>query len=149
MTFSKEDIVGFQIKRLNSIFSRRVENLPILTNLKEQLGMNAFILIYLVDHINDIVYQNDLANRFSVTKGTLSKILSNLELKEYIERAEIDGDKRKKRIIPTKKAIEITNDIQTEIAQVNEEITKDFTNEEKYKFIEFIKRAISNIKEKR
>lgn len=149
MAFDKENTVGLQIKRLSSIFSRRVENLDGLKSLNEQLGTNAFILLHLVNHKNQTICQNDIKTRFGITKGTISKILSNLEQKEYISRIEIGNDKRKKQIVPTQKAIEVVNAIQDEIAEIDTAVTKDFTSEERTQFIEFLKRAIKNIEDKK
>lgn len=149
MAFDKENTVGLQIKRLSSIFSRRVENLDGLKSLNEQLGTNAFILLHLVNHKNKTICQNDIKTRFGITKGTISKILSNLEQKEYISRIEIGNDKRKKQIIPTQKAIDVVNAIQDEIAEIDTAVTKDFTSEERAQFIEYLKRAIKNIEDKK
>ena len=72
---------------------------------------------YLMEiHKRKNLSQDDLANTFGQSKGTIAKALRKLEDKEYVER-EVDENNRRKYILKTTKkgeelAIELTNDFE-------------------------------------
>lgn len=72
---------------------------------------------YLMEiHKRKNLSQDDLANTFGQSKGTIAKALRKLEDKEYVER-KIDENNRRKYILKTTKkgeelAIELTNDFE-------------------------------------
>ena len=72
---------------------------------------------YLMEiHKRKNLSQDDLANTFGQSKGTIAKALRKLEDKEYVER-KIDDNNRRKYILKTTKkgeelAIELTNDFE-------------------------------------
>ena len=72
---------------------------------------------YLMEiHKRKNLSQDDLANTFGQSKGTIAKALRKLEDKEYVER-KVDENNRRKYILKTTKkgeelAIELTNDFE-------------------------------------
>ncbi|MGM9873543.1 MAG: MarR family winged helix-turn-helix transcriptional regulator [Bacilli bacterium] len=137
-------IIGFYLKRLVVQYDRLYENSKILKNIGQELGTNILVLLYICENKDNKICQNDVKDMFSVTKGTVSKLLSNLEKNGYIERKSAD-DKRKKIIIPTKKTLKIYKNFISEVNRFDDELLKDFNEEEKDQFMLLISKANNNL----
>lgn len=140
----KFDFVGFHLKRLTVQYERLYENSKILKNIGQELGTNVLVLLYVCENKDNNICQNDIKDNFAVTKGTVSKLLSNLEKNEYIERKS-STDKRKKIIVPTKKTLNIYKKFIDEVNNFEQLLLTNFSEEEKIIFLKLINKANNNL----
>lgn len=140
----RKQSTGFYLKRLVVQYDRLYENSKILKSIGQELGTNILVLLYICENKDNSICQNDVKDTFSVTKGTVSKLLSNLEKNDYIER-KIATDKRKKIIFPSKKTLDIYHNFIDEVIRFDELLLKDFSKEEKELFIKLINKANENL----
>ena len=86
----KEKRIGFEIKKTANLiktkFSEAVQTAFETCDSDDINEQCCWILGYLYRHGNSIVCQKDLEKAFCVGRATMSKMLTNLEGREYIER---------------------------------------------------------------
>lgn len=140
----RKQSTGFYLKRLVVQYDRLYENSKILKSIGQELGTNILVLLYICENKDNSICQNDVKDTFSVTKGTVSKLLSNLEKNDYIERKSAN-DKRKKIIVPSNKTLDIYHNFIDEVIRFDELLLKDFSKEEKELFIKLINKANENL----
>lgn len=89
--------------------------------------------------------QRDVEKFFRLSHPTVSGILSRLEEKGYITFREDLEDRRRKRIIPTEKALESFAQTTAAIERVERQLLEGFTPEERELFRDFLDRSIRNL----
>ncbi len=145
MKSNKFDSITFSIKRLNALLTRTFCNLNSIRSLDEQIGSSAFLLAYLYDHRDFDISQKDIEVRFAITKGTLSKTLSLLEQKGYINRLASESDHRYRYVTLTPLGEETYHNIQLEANRLEEELLKNFSEEDRKRFLIYLKKAMYNL----
>ena len=145
MKSNKFDSITFSIKRLNALLTRTFCNLNSIRSLDEQIGTSAFLLAYLYDHRDFDISQKDIEVRFAITKGTLSKTLSLLEQKGYINRLASESDHRYRYVTLTPLGEETYHNIQLEANRLEEELLKNFSEEDRKRFLIYLKKAMYNL----
>lgn len=145
MENNKFDSITFNIKRLNALLTRTFCNLNAIRSLDEQIGSSAFLLAYLYNHREFDISQKDIEIRFAITKGTLSKTLSLLEQKGYINRLLSESDHRYRYVSLTPLGEETYHNIQLEANKLQEELLKNFSEEDRKRFLVYLKKAMFNL----
>lgn len=138
---------GLDIKNLNNLISRRVQNLKTIAFLDELTGSNGVILNYLEEHSDVSISQKDIEKVFGITRSTASKVLSLMEKKGLIERHVDDFDARAKKIVITEKGCQAVAAIQMELKEFEASLTAGFKQEELEMLSSFISRMKKNIEE--
>ena len=87
----------------------------------------------------------DVEEEFRLSHPTVSGILSRLEKKGFVEFRPDPADRRCKRIYVLDKGWEHIEQIHLTIQETEERIVRDFSEEEKAQFIQFLERAIQNM----
>ena len=87
----------------------------------------------------------DVEEEFSLSHPTVSGILSRLEKKGFVEFRPDPQDRRCKRIYVLEKGMEHIDQIRRTIHENEERIVRDFSQEEKALFAQFLERAIRNM----
>ncbi len=103
------DEIGRMVNRLSSKIKREFRNLPAFKKLDNVSSTNGLIIMYIYEH-GGIVNQKDLEDRFGITRSTVSKVLSLMEQKNLIIRESEESDQRKKKIILTEDAIQLSKE---------------------------------------
>lgn len=103
----KKRDVGFEIRSLSNLIRRHVDNSAARAEVDSITGTNGWVIIYLVHHMNEDVYQRDLEQTFSVRRSTMSNILSLMDKKGLVKRESVEHDARLKKIVLTEKAISL------------------------------------------
>ena len=102
MTFH-ELALGPRIKRISNALDRmRTRDLEDLDLTSSQ----GFVLGYLARHRDEAVYPVDLGRAFGLSHPTVTGILRRLEAKGFLAYADDPDDRRKKRLVPTEKALD-------------------------------------------
>ncbi len=96
---------------------------------------------------NKDVFQKDLENEFELRGASLSSTLQNLEYQGLIIREPLSSDQRLKRIVLTKKALEISNNIDRNIINVEHEVFKGLTPSEQKTLKDLLDKVYDGIKE--
>lgn len=94
---------------------------------------------------NRDVFQKDIEEHFELRGSSVTSTLQNLEKMGFIVRESIPTDQRLKRIVLTKKALDIHNQITKNIEQVEKEAFSSINKEEEQLLSDLLKRIINNI----
>lgn len=94
---------------------------------------------------NRDVFQKDIEEHFELRGSSVTSTLQNLEKMGFIVRESIPTDQRLKRIVLTKKALDIHNQITKNIEQVEKEAFSSINKEEEQLLSDLLKRILNNI----
>ena len=94
---------------------------------------------------NRDVFQKDIEEHFELRGSSVTSTLQNLEKMRFIVRESIPTDQRLKRIVLTKKALDIHNQITKNIEQVEKEAFSSINKEEEQLLSDLLKRILNNI----
>ncbi len=95
----------------------------------------------------DGISQKEICEDIDISKSTTSKMINKLEGEGYLRMERDPKDKRVKRVYLTDKKYDI-EDIVGEIEEeVDEILFKDFSEEEKNRYIQFLHRILENIED--
>lgn len=142
----KRDI-GAEIRLLNLILSRRVQNSPVLSYLETITGTNAYIIGYLVENKDKDIYQKDIENEFGITRSTASKVLKLMEQKGLIERQSVEMDRRLKKVVATPRSEELSKKIEKEIHDLNVTLMNGIATQDLETFKKVAEQMRANLKE--
>ncbi|MDE6661416.1 MAG: MarR family transcriptional regulator [Anaeroplasmataceae bacterium] len=138
---------GLEIKHLNNMIHRHFANLKTTEILNELTGSNGYIIIYLMEHKDELITQKNIEEVLGITRSTASIVLSNMEKNKLITREVLKRDSRIKSIHITLKGKELYETMTLEKNEFEQKLKKGFTEEEEALFLSFIKRIKQNIKE--
>lgn len=91
------------------------------------------------------VFQKDIEEHFELRGSSVTSTLQNLEKMGFIVRESIPTDQRLKRIVLTKKALDIHNQITKNIEQVEKEAFSSISKEEEQLLSNLLERILNNI----
>lgn len=91
------------------------------------------------------IYAKDIEKSFDIKGASVAGILQLMEKKDLIQRIPISEDARYKKLILTKKAEEITKNINKELEKVENLMTYDMTKDEINLFLELVKKLMKNL----
>lgn len=104
----------------------------------------AAILIYL-SKAEHQVNQRDLETHFHLSNPTITGLMKRMEAKGFIRREVSREDGRAKYIILTEKAVEISSEVQQNLAEMEQKVVQGMTPEESQQFHGLLVRALKNI----
>ena len=137
----KEKLVGFEIKTVHNLLKRDFDKLPIHDKFNNLTGVQKWVVAYLSEHEGQDVFQRDLEEEFSIRRSTATGILQLMEKNDLIIRQPVSYDARLKKLVLTKKASEIQNEIHKEIEKHDKKVREGITEEE-------LEERIADIKKK-
>ena len=134
---------GYYLKHINCLFKDLVD-----LNLKKYnlTRSQEDILHFLYDHRNETIIQKDIEEFFHISNPTVSGLLNRLEQKGYIQRIPSKKDKRIKIIQPTDEIVKHHQEIKFSIHCIENQMVKDFSEEEKELFFTLLEKAKINLK---
>ncbi len=135
---SKKDI-GRHLAEINNLMHRQIikssRELFVDSSDSEAIsGASSCIIAYLHDHSSSDVFQRDLENEFQVRRSTMSKALSLLELKGYIQREAVESDRRLRKIVLTEKAELVADKLKFSRSALEQKLTHSISKEELEQF---------------
>lgn len=143
----KEKKIIYQIKSLDKIIFRNVcndkDNKELISKIVTPTQLQ--IIEYILEHIEEDIYQKDLENILNLRRATVSGVLQTMEKNNLIERVTAQLDTRTKKIILTKKAKEEFCKRSKKIDDLEEKIIKDISKEELDIFLKVIKKIKNNL----
>ena len=126
---------------------RQMESDPVFQEMEGVTGKNGWIIGYLCHHQGEPVYQKDLERAFNVTRSTASKVLTLMEKKGLICRKSVKEDARLKKIELTETALRMGEQMESSRIEMEQRLTRGFTEEEKAQMVEYLHRVLENVRE--
>ena len=120
---------------------------PTFQEMEGVTGKNGWIIGYLCHHQDQPVYQKDLERAFNVTRSTASKVLTLMEKKGLICRKSVKEDARLKKIELTETALRMGEQMESSRIEMEQRLTRGFTEEEKAQMVEYLHRVLENVRE--
>ncbi len=141
---AKEKMVGFEIRTLNNLIKRYMDakrplELDCLT------GIHGWALRYFYENREKDVFQRDFEERFSIRRSTATNMLKLMEKNGLINRVSVDYDARLKKIVLTKKAVEINKMIINDIEKCEKKIKNGISDEELGAFFNTLDKMRTNL----
>lgn len=124
----KERHIGFEIRTINNLIKRRLEqHKP--EEFKQSTGVHGWAIRYFYENRSEDIFQRDFETRFSIRRSTATNMLKLMEKNGLIKRETMDYDARLKKIVLTDKAIAIhkkaTQNIEVFESTLKNGITKE------------------------
>lgn len=144
----KNNDIGHKLSQINNLILRQKLSMPADDKNDDYCGVShagSCIIAYLYDHNDCDVFQRDIEHEFLVRRSTVSKVLTLLEQKGYIDRVAVDYDHRLKKIVLTQKACNIVDKIKADRKALEIQMTKNINQIELEKFKQTLQRIIVNL----
>ena len=106
------------------------------------------ILMFIIMNKDKKINQRIIEQEFNLSNPTVTGILNRLEKKDFIKRINDISDKRRKNIIPNKKAYEFIKTLEIKKQQMEENMLKDISKDEKDILFNILEKINKNLKEK-
>lgn len=146
----KEENILYQIKDLERVIFRklftdgeiRCEDLePKMRPTPTQME----IIMYLLEHQDEAVYQKDLEDVLKLRRATVSGVLQTMEKNDLIERMTDTEDTRTKKVVLKQKTIEIFEKNKRKFDRIEEKLVKGIPEEKMKIFREVIEMFRKNV----
>lgn len=108
-------------------------------------GQQSFVLRYLYERKDEVVYPKDIERRFNLTHPTVSGLLQRLESKEFIICLPDPDDRRYKRLALTRKGEDCQMEIFRHIHTIEQTMTQGMTEEEVGTLVRLLDQAAENL----
>ena len=143
--FQPEKTIGHKIRMVSIGIDKYLHRRDVIENAlpKGQGPMCG----YLLRNQDKAIFQKDLEQVFHISGATASTSLKALEKNGLIARIPMEKDARMKRIVLTEKGVETEQRDQANILRLEEAMLKDFTPEERARFMSYMDRLIANVRE--
>lgn len=136
---------GKMINRISNRLRRRSKKVQEAIGIT---GAKGNILDYiLVESEKHNVYQKEIEKEFGLRPSTATEVLKNLEAEELIVRIPDELDGRYKKIVFTKKAEQIRNDLREEIRKSEEILLRGISEQEREIFMKITAKMLENLEE--
>ena len=136
---------GKMINRISNRLRRRSKKVQEAIGIT---GAKGNILDYiLVESEKHNVYQKEIEKEFGLRPSTATEVLKNLEAEELIVRIPDELDGRYKKIVFTKKAEQIRNDLREEIWKSEESLLRGIPEQEKEIFMKITAKMLENLEQ--
>lgn len=142
--------IGVRFRMLNNAIRRYVDR---HSEYKKEIDnltcSNGWIIGHMcrMEEQGQDVYQRDFEEKFGITRSTVSKVLTLLEKKGFIERTSVSHDGRMKKIVLTEKSREIGRRWHEDTERTEQQMTKGFTAEEIETLCGYLDRIEKNLEE--
>lgn len=139
--------IGYEIKTVDSLIARKGFRESKKHNSISITPLQMKIVVYLLDNINNDMYQKDIENIFQFRRSTISGILDTMEKNNILYRENSLKDKRSKRIILKEDVIKMVSDFKKNINEFEKQVIKDIPKDDLNIFFKVIDKIKSNLKE--
>ena len=138
-----KDVFGKSVHMLSRQLKRKTDEYVAKYGITGvQCGMISYI--YQNSQKKDI-FAKDIEKKFDIRRASIAGILHNMEKKGLIKREIVDNDARLRRIVLTKKALELIKEIENAIKKVEKQALKGITKEEVETFVNIAKKMSANL----
>lgn len=139
--------VGRILGMIQNGMHRRRENNPLLREVDGITGKNGWIIGFLSHNQDRPIYQKDIEKAFNVTRSTASKVLTLMEKKGFVQRHSVETDARLRQIVLTEKAQTIAEQMNQHRQDMEQQLIRGFSEEEKQQLTGYLNRILDNLYE--
>ena len=140
MKFNMDESLGFVLNK-TALASKASFNQLIK---KYEISPEQWSVIFRVVQ-NDKIGQKELADSTYKDQGNLTRMIDKLVLKGYLSKKHNETDRRAVELVATEKSKSLVKEIIPISSLYNEQLTKDFSEDEKLKLLELLNRVYKNI----
>lgn len=108
-------------------------------------GRNLWVLRYVKEHEGEAVYQRDLEKAFRLRRSTISNMIDLMVQKQLLAREPVEGDKRLKRLLLTKKGEAILSEVAASVSELETSLRGKFSAEEYAAFFLYLERLCDSL----
>ena len=137
--------IGFEISHCSRLIRRYMDANALKSYIDEVTGTHGWALRYLYQNRHRDVFQKDFEKEFDIRRSTASNILSLMEKNGLIERKSVPNDARLKKIVLTKKALELHQRVDDAFCKMEEDISQGISAEETDALFKIIEKINNNI----
>lgn len=146
----KENIkIGLEIKKLDRMLCRAMSYEARISGYDEITMMHGWIIRYLYSRRQEVVFQKDIEQQFSVGKSTVTNIIQLMEKKGYVLREPVSYDARLKRVMLTERGISIQQEMEEMARQMDVRLLTGIDEEELEIFLRVMDKIRENIGKER
>ncbi len=136
--------LGFEIRTLNNQVKRFVQSTKPV-ELDKSTGVHGWAIRYFYENREKDIFQRDFEERFSIRRSTATNMLKLMEKNGIITRERVPYDARLKKIVLTKKAIEIHKKATDNIIMIENTLKNSITDDELKIFYSVIDKIKANL----
>lgn len=144
---NKNKKIFFELTKTSRNIKRLLDNGKNKPYIEKITGNHGHIIGYIYENRDKDIYQKDIEQRFNIRPSTASNMLKTMEKNGLIERKSSKEDARLKRLVLTKKSMDIQDLIFEDFEKFNEKITKGISEKELEMFFLLLDKINQNIKE--
>lgn len=135
--------LGLEIRIVGNMIYNKANQMTMKT---ENLSIHqCWILQYLIEHTEKVVYQKDIEQLFSIKRSTANQMLKALEAREYIRRSASEEDARKNILTVTEEGIKTYEYLSQDLYQLMCELHGDIPQDELMQFQSTLRKLWHNI----
>lgn len=129
------------ISKLSNKLRRRIDA---FSSKKNFSGSQGRVLHFLLAQAGD-VFQKDIEEEYGLRPPTATELLKKMEQNGLIHREATAGDARLKRIVVSEKAMQYKDIVIEDITNLENELTRDISENEMEVFFKVIEKMLENI----
>ncbi len=139
--------IGIQLRNTNNMIRRVIVNQPTNKVMDKLTGTNTWLIAFIAEQTDKgkDVFQRDIEETFGITRSCVSKVISLMEQKGFIERMEVEYDARLKKLVLTDEAAKYAADMKKDAMEMEKKITDGFSDKEKEMLSQFLQRIMKNL----
>ena len=137
--------IGIVVRRLNNKIGRAVASINAREFGDNTTHVQSWVIRYLYENSDKDVFQKDLEVRFSVRRSTMTSILQLMEKNGLITKAEVESDKRLKKLLLTPLAIEKQERMKKCIDDLEMTLRRNVSDEELAVFVSVAEKIEANL----
>ena len=144
---NKQHQIGREILQITYRCKRLVFAEQLAAGVDKEIVMNGRILGFLAANKDRDIFQKDIEQETSLTKSSVSNLLTKMEQKGLIQRQSIIGDARLKKIVLTELGCQVNEKNLKAIDAVDMNFVRGLTAEEQDQLLRILKKINCNMKE--
>ena len=137
-----EQAVGPRIKRISNAMDRKrtvdLEDMDLTSS-------QGLVLGYLARHRDEAVYPAEICRHYGLSQPTVTGILQRLEAKGFLVYADDPDDRRRRRLVPTGKALDCHEWVKQRFIETERLLTEGLTEAERAQLLVLLDRLIANM----
>ncbi len=139
--------LGIQLRNVNNMIKRNIINQPTNKLMDKLTGTNTWLIAYIAEQTDKgkDVFQKDIEETFGITRSCVSKVISLMEQKGFIQREAVAYDARLKKLTLTDEASKYAKSMREDADEMEKKLIAGFTEAEIDKLCEYLERIVGNL----
>lgn len=139
--------IFFEIQKTTRLIKRMLDSRKTRKYVEKVTGNHGHIIGFIFDNMQKDIFQKDIEKEFNIRPSTATNMLKLMEKNGLIERKSCKEDARLKKIVLTKKSLDIQHFIMDDFKRIDEKLTSGISDEELEVFFGVLDKVNNNLKE--